>query len=238
VKQIDRGILLERTSFSESSLILTFYMQNSGIQKFIFQGAKKKKQSLFPFTIYELSYYYRADSNLKKLTQADGYLSFDNTLMNPQKSIIAFFIADILRQTLKTNVSEKPIFAFLHQTIEQLNATDKIAWFPLSFLANFTTCLGIQPNTSHNDPAYFDVVEGEFYSDYSILHPNQYSLEQGVLVDYLFLLFKNKPVDYLSVTLTNRQKLLDILLAYYTQHVPGFRVGKSLEVIREVIRES
>ena len=68
MKSTDKAILLNRINYSESSLIITYYTLNNGIQKFLFQGGKKKANNLFPLSISEITYYNRPDSSLGKVT--------------------------------------------------------------------------------------------------------------------------------------------------------------------------
>ncbi len=226
MKQTTVGVFLNRISYSESSVIATFYTKDDGLQKFIFQGAKKKNTNLFPLNLCELTYYRRPDSELGKLTHVDNMLVLDTILSNPIKSIIAFFIADVIRNTLLTNEKETIVFQFIQQTVVQLNQTDETSTFPLFFLADFTSFIGIQPITSDEKPLYFDMKEGEFHSDY---RPTEWQ-EEGEIVAQLFALFEKKTIDFL-----HRKKALEILLNYYSLHIPRFDVSKSLEIIREVL---
>lgn len=228
MKQTDIGIFLHRTSFSESSLIATFYTQNEGIQKFVFQGAKKKNNNLFPLNICELTYYRRPDSELGKLTQADSLLPLGSILSNPVKSVIAFFIADVVRQSLQTNEKEVEIFTFLKKTIKALDHSAELAVFPLRFLTHFTSCIGIQPSMDDDTPLYFNLKEGEFHSDY---RPGE-QYEEGTIVQQLYTLFNEG-----TVPANSRRQLLEILLNYYALHIPRFDLGKSLEIIREVLQD-
>ena len=112
MKNTDRAILLNRISYSESSLIVTYYTFENGIQKFIFQGGKKKAHQLFPLSLSEITYYKRPDSDLGKLTSAESYQLLKEVPFNPIKSTIAFFIAEVLLKCLKTEESEKDLFLF------------------------------------------------------------------------------------------------------------------------------
>ena len=64
MKQAEKGIVLSRTSYSESSLILKIITEHSGLQSFIFQGAKKKRVPFFPLQLIEFEAYKRADSQI------------------------------------------------------------------------------------------------------------------------------------------------------------------------------
>lgn len=226
MKQTTTGIFLNRISYSESSIIATFYTKDDGLQKFIFQGAKKKNTNLFPLNLCELTYYRRPDSELGKLTHVDNLTLLDAIVSNPIKSIIAFFIADVVRNTLLTNEKETAVFHFLQQTIIELNQTEETSTFSLRFLAEFTFHIGIQPIISDEHPLYFDMKEGEFHADY---RPTEWQ-ESGELVQQLFFLFEKKTINPIY-----RKKALEILLNYYSVHIPRFDVNRSLEIIKEVL---
>lgn len=226
MKQTDIGIFLHRTSYSESSLIATFYTKNEGIQKFVFQGAKKKNNLLFPLNICELTFYRRPDSELGKLTQADSLIPLDAIVSNPVKSIIAFFVADVIRQSLQTNEKEIESFRFLNQTILELNQTSELGSFPLLFLVDFCSIIGIQPNLNDETPLYFNLKEGEFHTDYRI---GEWNVE-GEMVKHLHHLFEHKIISN-----AHKKEAFEILLNYYSLHVPRFDVSKSLDIIREVL---
>lgn len=227
MKQTDIGIFLHRTSFSESSLVTTFYTKNNGLQKFVFQGAKKKNNNLFPLNICELTYYKRPDSELGKLTNSETVNALNAIVSNPVKSIIAFFIADVVRQSLQTNEKETEVFHFLSNAISKLNETNELTLFPLHFLADFTYQIGIQPSMGDNGkPIYFNLNEGEFHSDY---RPGEPSVE-GEVVECIYQLFNNE-----KIPASSKKQVLEIVLNYYAIHIPRFNVEKSLEIIREVL---
>ena len=224
MKKIDQGIFLNRIPYSESSLIVTYYTYSNGLQKFIFQGAKKKKNPIFPLAIGELTYYQRSDSQLAKLTEVTPSIILTGILENPIKSTVAFFIADVLKQTLQTNQKESMLFSFLHHQIEELNQSDRIGLFPAQFLANYCEHLGIMPNLTDDIPKYFDLQEGEFHNDVrlgalTITGPN---------VESLYRLFQDQKIE-------NNKEVLEVLLRYYALHIPKFNVTKSLEIIQTIL---
>jgi len=230
MKQTDIGILLHRSSFSETSWITTFYTQNCGIQKFVFQGGKRKNSNLFPLKVCELTYYHRVDSELGKLCQMDHLNTPDLLFSDPRKHIVAFFVADVIRQTLKTNEKEQHLFSFLQQTIRSLNQAHNLAWFPLRFLADFTQHIGIRPDATSDSPQYFDMHQGDFFTQ-----PNRDTpVEYGEIVAHLFALFSEGTSEKTTSHLIRKQ-LFELLIRYYSIHIPHFNVGRSLEIIREVI---
>lgn len=227
MKQNDKGIFLHRIAYSETSLIVSFYTQREGIQKYIFQGGKKRNNALFPLNICELTYYKRTDFELGKLTESSSVFHFNEILGNPIKSTIAFFIADVLKQTLITNQEEGRIFKFLEQKIQFLNNTEFNTLFPLLFLAEFTHYIGISPHLEDN-PRYFSLMEGDFHSD---LRLGDLSIE-GAQCMALFHVFNGDEFPR-----SMRRELLEIMLKYYELHIPNFNVSKSLEIVTTVLND-
>ncbi|MFY7943298.1 MAG: recombination protein O N-terminal domain-containing protein, partial [Crocinitomicaceae bacterium] len=72
MKQKSIGILITKKNYSESSLILSFYTEESGLTSFIFKGAKKKKLPVFYLGIYEITYFKRPESNLGIIQSIDS----------------------------------------------------------------------------------------------------------------------------------------------------------------------
>ena len=227
MKQTDYGIFLHRVPYSESSLIVTFYTLHGGIQKFIFQGAKKKNTTLFPLNICELDYFRRQDSELGKLTQATPAHALDGIFSHPVKGSIAFFMADVLKQTLQTNQHEEEIYAFLEQQILALNKATHLGLFPQRFLADYTVHLGIAPHMEEG-ARYFSLAEGEFHSDGRLGD----LMVDGEICTGLFELFSGRNPESRI-----RKSLLHTLLEYYRMHIPGFNVTQSLEIVVTVLND-
>lgn len=233
MKSTDQAILLNRISYSETSLILTFYTLAGGIQKFIFQGGKKKAYQLFPLGISEITFYKRPDSDLGKLTAVESSRMLSEIPFNPIKSSVAFFIAEVLQKCLKTEEAEDHLFQFLEQRILYLDKTSDIALFPIEFLIDFSMYMGIYPNKESEEDKYFNVMEGTIENSVPLSGDIYY---EGEAVLLLSKIIDGNDVSGLEEmnTKVNRSKTLEILIHYYQLHVPQFKGLNSLEVIREI----
>jgi DNA repair protein RecO (recombination protein O) len=230
MKQTDNGILLNRITFSENSLITTFFTENSGIQKFIFLGGKKKVGNLYPLGIYELTYYKRPDSELGKINQAELVNSMNNIFFNPTKSVIAFFVAEILYQGIKSEEKDTELFSFITKEINQLEHENQVKIYPALFLLNFISQLGIRPHVESKDSLYFDLEQGVFTlnalkSD-RIIHSNA-----GIAIRECLLETENHSESLVA----NAKEVVAILITYLTIHLPNFRGQKSLELAKEIL---
>ncbi len=228
MKQVDKAIFLHRIPYSESSLIVTLYTQNNGIQKMLFQGGKKKAAALFPLAMGEITFYSRTDSSLRKLTAFESIQPLQSITTNPFKSTIVFFLSEIILNCLKTEEKEINIFQFLEQTILQLETSTEIANFPIQFLIDFSEHLGIQPHIEDENGRYFNLNEGIIGHQYSTGDV----LVQGPIVEAIQQQINDKEIQLNSVL---RKELLSVMLEYYKMHIPQFKDLKTLEILREIL---
>lgn len=233
MKNTDKAILLNRISYSESSLILTFYTFNNGIQKFIFQGGKKKAHQLFPLAISEITFYKRPDSDLGKLTSSESQQILNELPFNPIKSTIAFFIAEILIKCLKTEEPEFELFEFLERKIVQLDKSTEYLHFPIQFLIDFSELLGIYPNKIEENGSYFNIMEG-LLVNHKPIGDIFYEGEAVELISSMLEKEKNLLMINKSSKET-RENALNIMLHYYQLHIPKFNKINSLDVIKEIL---
>jgi len=225
MKQKTVGILITKKNYSESSLILSFYTEDSGLISFIFKGAKKKKLPIFYLGIYEITFFKRPESNLGIVNSLDPAVILNDIFTNPQKLILSFFIVDLLKETLKAEQPDPRIFDFIKNQIIQLEVQENLIHFPINFLTNHIQNLGFSPNINVENPLGFDLKLGRFTKE-------QTDLETDV-VQLLYLAFKNQFQTILDKN--TAQKALLILLNYCQIHLPNFNVEKSLKVIRETL---
>lgn len=229
MKFTDKAILLNRINYSESSLIITYYTLQNGIQKFLFQGGKKKANNLFPLSISEITYYSRPDSTLGKVTASETSQILSELPFHPIKSTIAFFIAEFLSKCLQTEEKEVLLFHFLEEKIILLDREKDISLFPIQFLLDFSEFLGIQPHVISKTGTYFNLMEG----DISEIKPIGDIYAQGEPVQLIHACLAKE----LDIQHTNklRNETLDVLIQYFQLHIPQFKTLKTLEVIREVL---
>lgn len=229
MKQNDKAIFLHRINYSESSLIVTFYTLENGIQKFIFQGGKKKGQGLFPLSLCDIHYYRRPDSELGKLTAAFPYEMLHGVTQNPLKSTLAFFMVDVLKQCLQTDQSDPALFSFIERSVLILNDQEDLSLFGIIFLVHLAEHMGIEPSIYEDNKRFFHLQDGEF-SDFSRIGE---LVAEGECVELIQTILRRESVDAISKKV--RQEALDSMIQYYKLHIPRFDVGKSLEIIHEIL---
>lgn len=228
MKNTVKGVVLNRISYSESSFIITCYTDVFGVQKYIFQGAKKKKAPIYPLQIGEITFYKRPDSELGKMTQLSSTMAQQNLLIDPIKSSIAFFIAEVLFKCLKSEQADLSLFQFIEEIIHILEDSKQETYIPLVFLIRLTTHLGVQPMESTAELAYFNLTDGRF-DEVKNVGDIYASLEVSQLIRSIYKAELNE-------TVTNeRKKAFDVMLNYYKMHIPQFGELTSLAIIKELL---
>lgn len=228
MKEVDEGIFLHRTNYSESSLILTMYTRNSGLRKFIFKGGKRKAHNLYPLSVSELTYFGRKESELLQLTAAESIeaLTFP---FDPVRSTIAFFMVELLRKCIHEGEKDERLYKYIREEIDELEKTEKLSFFPLKFLISLSELLGIFPMIEGDDPSVFHLIEGR-------IDPYKRIAEDVESGDHVRLIaeFIRKENKGTSSRLT-REKALDTMLKYYSMQLPGLDELRTLSIVKEVL---
>ena len=102
----------------------------------------------------------------------------------------------------------------------------------LYFMMELTKYLGFEPQNNFSvQESFFDCRNGN-YTSMSLAFPLGLGKEDSILFSEFL------KINSLKTKLSNvqRRTLLDILLAYYRLHIPGFNEIRSLEVLKEVMK--
>lgn len=235
MKHNDRALLLRKTNYGESSLVLRLFCQNRGIKSFLFKGAKKKRgQSLIPLSLLDITYFERNEVQLAQLTEASHVIIWSDSLFDPRKSAVLFFVCDVLQACLKEeNIPNEELFLFLSAELLELDKAPFQANYPLYFLMVMTRFFGFEPAVNLEAPHYFDMHEGVFSNQ----APRIFQIDLSkVEVQELAKCFIGSKDQILSKPYNRaiRQRFTRILLDYYSYHISGFTAPKSLKILEEV----
>ncbi len=229
MKTVDQGIILQRRTYSETSLIVKAYTRSGGLQSFIFKGGKKKAHGIFPCSLSELEFYDRNESDLLHLTSVSNYESLDFPF-DPVRGTIAFFIAEVIQKCVHPNEPDKPLYAFVENAIKELNSLENVRHFPVGFLFQLSNHLGVQPQVIHPEGMYFSLEDGLIdQHGHRAIHA-----ETGEGVRLIRSLAQHHEI---SASREAREHALQILLRYLQFHIPGFTHPDSYDIVREVLHD-
>lgn len=231
MKQKDIGIVLRKITYSENSLIATFFCQNSGLKSFIFQGGKKKKGNLlFPLSIVEFEFYSRPEAELGKITQVEPDFIPQTNAHHPIKSALLFFFAEILQQTIRQEEKDDGFFDFLSSEIRFFDKRPMQANYAIWFVLELTKWLGIVPSASSQNAAHMDAMNGKIVD---VPENSERLAASGKHIQLLSNMLFSTKTDALNTpsVIKTRKQAMDALMMYYKTHIDGFVYPKSLEVL-------
>lgn len=235
--QKEKGIVLHKLKYTDSSLIVKIFTQKSGYKSFLVRGIRSKKNKVLPLlqslNVIDFQSNIRDNHTIHSLKDLQSDSRFNQYEMDLSKSSLILFICEILYKSLEDDYENPELFEFIINSIVLLNNSDKISNFHIWFLLEMSRNLGFYPtdNYSKSNPC-FDLSTGEFIRELKDRnhHMNEESSED--LASFLGMIFDEAMI--LRMTQNRRYNLLENLIKYYKFHMEGMRVIKSHEVFKEV----
>lgn len=214
------GVVFRLTKYGETSIIVSIFTSQFGLQSYIVNGARSKsgkgKIALYqPLTLLDLVVYHKETGGIMRIKEVKCLYPFQYINTDFRKTTIALFIEELVTKAIKEESHSADLCDFLIRSLIQLDSTEKPGNFHLLFLVKLARHLGFQPQSA------IEVLGGRVM-DYD---------EENALNQIL-----NANYDS-DVTLTNQQRrnILDALLRFYSMHVENFGQMKSLSVLREIL---
>lgn len=227
-----RGIVINYTKYSETSIIAKVFTEEMGMKTYIVNGVRSNKNgskiALYqPLTLLDMVVYYKQNnSSIQRISEARCHVPFHNIPFDFQKSTIALFIAEVLSKALREEEQNPLLFDFLLNALVWFDDTQEdYQAFHLQFLAKMPRFLGFDPQSAN-------VLIAEVNNQRPVSFPAEKVKEiKGVINQLLSSNFEEKIAMGRGV----RSYVIDLLIEYYHLHVGGFGVLKSLTVLREMM---
>jgi DNA repair protein RecO (recombination protein O) len=229
------AIVLSKTNYGDSSLILRCYTLSSGIKSYIIKGARskgKKQLGLYqPLSQIEISARHKNKGGLEQMQSAKINIPYQSIPYEMDKLSVIFFLSEILEKSLREEEANPNLYSFIENSLYWFDTHDKAGNFHISFLLQLTKHLGFYPDMSTIERDFFDVENGQFVAD--INHQTVAEKNINKLLKQ-FLGTKFDSIQSISITGQQKKQLLSILMNYYKIHVYGFSSPKSLNVLYEI----
>lgn len=231
------ALLLRKTPYSETSLVLKFLTEDDGVQSYIFQGAQRKGKKgniLQSLAWVEISGFKRADSTLGKITEVSFVEQWRLIPDDIYRSTIVMFITELLNKVLTEETNEGEIYNFLVHFLQRLDQAPFPKEAHLFFLVQMIHYLGIQPqNIAMEQARYFDFLEGTFLQH----EPPHHVFESGAKVKHLYQSFQLEAIDQ-SCFANGKERLevMQTLLQYMAVHFDELDDLKTLDVLETIFQ--
>jgi len=223
-----KAIVLFTLKYNDSSLIVHTFTEGDGRMSFWLRIPKnskaKVKNVLFqPLSILELDIDV-SKHGLSHIKEARSISPFNSIPFDPLKLSVAIFLAEYLSKVLREETQNKSLFAYLEYSIRWLDGTEEIpANFHLVFYPNLE---------NYHQGDFFDLENGCFVST----QPIHGQFVHGQQAKHILTLMR---MNYATMHLfkmnrVERNEILDMLLKYYSIHIPGSADLKSLPILKEL----
>jgi DNA repair protein RecO (recombination protein O) len=219
-----KAIVLSALKYKDSSLIVTCYTFEYGIQSYILHHVlKSKKGKLNPSYFQALSQLevqvsHKENQSLQKISEVRLKHTYTSLQTNIYKSTVALFLSEILYNCLKEEEQNKELYNYLEAALLWYDIHEFNANFHLLFLIKLSQYLGIYPD-ENNLNQYF------FYYEKNLSKINSLKALFGANFDELHL------VKYSAQM---RQDILQEILQYFNVHLGVFKTPKSLKILHDV----
>ena len=233
------AIVLHSIKYGETRMIVDVFTRSQGRLSLIVNipkssRAKVRKQLFQALTLLEAEIDIRPKAQLHKLKDVRLAVPFVSIPFDPNKLAITLFVSEFLYHSLRSEQCNEPLFDYISSSVEWLDGqTERFANFHLVFLMRLSRFLGFYPNLDdYKSGDYFDLRESTFCAlppkHHDFLKPEEAGkLQLMMRMDYATMhLFRLSHLD--------RDRLLEVAVAYYRLHLPSFPELKSLAVLREL----
>lgn len=235
----DKAIILQTIKHGDKKFILKIFTRNHGTLTAATTvgksaSSKIKPSAILPLNLVDVELIVKQSKDIHRLTEASCYCVNMEISGSLAKLGIAQFLNEVLIKTLREQAANSHLFEFIETCLKVLNDTpEDYVNLHLYFLTELTKYLGFEPQNNYSvQSPYFDCREGRF-SPVGLTMPLGLNKEDSVLFSEFL------KTNSLKTRISNAQRriLVEILLAYYKLHIPGFNDVKSLEVLKEVMAE-
>ncbi|RAV29513.1 DNA repair protein RecO [Sinomicrobium soli] len=232
-----RAIVISAVKYGDNSLIARCFTERHGVQSYLLRGVlsarkgKLRKAHFLPLTQLEITAGHRGKGALEHIREARVYYPYATVHTDVVKNTIVLFLAEVLNQSVREEEQNAPMFRYIGEGLQWLDATGANPNFHILFLLGLTRFLGFYPDTTATHLPYFDLLEGGFSA-----HAGYGPVVYGETLD-CFRRFVNTDFEELGqirMTKQHRRELLDAMVTYFELHLTGFRKPRSLEVLHEV----
>ncbi len=234
-----RAIVLTSLKYGDADLIVKCLTED-GLRSYMLRrifGSKSKKVKLAyfqPLSLLELTANHNQKGRLNSLREVRPSHLYKTLPTSIVKGSIALFLSEVLASSLKEEEPDPALFEYVHASLIWLDTHSQVADFHLLFLMRLTRFLGFHPDSKHAGQEYFDLVEGSFSNSRPL---NPYLSDKKLDLFRSLIGTNFDGVVGLRLNAEKRQALLEILLAYYELHLPGFKKPRSLNVLKDVFDE-
>lgn len=233
-------IALRTVKYNDKHSILSVYTRQRGRLSFLVpagQGreASRRRAIMMPMGRFTCVGDIRETRSLQ--TMRDVATRGVSTSGDPMKGMTLFFLADFLNAALREAQPDETLFRFIDYMTERFVTMRRgVANFHICFLVRLQRYLGIEPDVSTYRTGYlFDMTDGVFRQS----APLHGKFLDAVEAQAAFNLLRMTPdnLHLYRMSHTERNRVLDRLLEFYSIHFGNLQSPGALDVLRDMFRQ-
>jgi DNA repair protein RecO (recombination protein O) len=235
------SIVLHQLKYTDSGIVVQVYTKKFGRLSFLIKGIGNKKAGKHnvhfqPLFILDLVLYYKESRGMQVLKEFSVSYAPADIYNNIKKSCVALFLGEVLTTVLKEESPHEELFYFLKESVIYFNnCKEGFSNFHIAFLAGLSSFLGFEPGKRNNaENIFFDMVNGRFVPVPPV-HGIYASQDISDILAAFFNLSYDR-VDSIILTGAKRNEVLEVILKYYSIHLPSLKKINSLKILKEVFR--
>lgn len=234
-----RCIVLRTVKYGDRSLIIDLLTREYGRMSVVWRVPKQgrggaRRQYFQPLSILEVVSDRRSATSLPVVKEARIAEPYDTMQTDSVKSCVAFFIAEFLCLATRAEQENPFLYDFVESSLVWYDASlVAVANFHLMFMMRVSLFLGFYPNVEdYSEGDFFDLRAGRFTS-VSPLHGDFLRPDESRSICTLMRMTASN-MHLFRLSRTQRNNIVEVLLRFYSLHIPDFRPLKSWDVLREV----
>lgn len=230
-----RAIVLNKTKYSDSSLIARIFTREAGVQSFILKGAFSKKNKgklalMENLSMVEISFDDHHDG-IKYLNDITLYHPYTLIPFDMVRRTLFIFYNEILYKTLTDYSTDAELFDFVENALLELDEEGtRLADIHLRFLVDFSRVLGVFPKDNFSEQnCHFFIEDSAFGHDY-FDYPDYLSRDASA---YLADLIHGNRTELPPKAVRN--ELLYGLIRYFERHNEQIHRIESVPILSELL---
>lgn len=237
MEQKIRGIVLRTVKYGDNKIIIDFLTHEEGRLSAVVKTSNSSKsrihRQLFqPLSILDIEVVRSARQPLCQLKEAHLAHVYTSIPYDGAKLSIAFFVAEFLSLASRDLHFDPLLYEFVEQSLIFLDMSTKgVANFHLMFMLRLSRFLGFFPDIDSYHPGFiFNLREGSF-SGCAPFHTDFLNADES---QKMVTLMRMNPsnMHLFLMTRQERNRTIDLIVAFYKLHIPSFGELKTLEVLR------
>ncbi|MCM1483023.1 MAG: DNA repair protein RecO [Muribaculaceae bacterium] len=231
-------IALRTVNYSDRHAILSAFSLERGPVSFLLPAgsgreASRRRALLMPLSLVECSADLRPGRDIYPMSSPRLLASMHSLRTSPIKGTIIMFLTEALGILLREMQPDAGVWHFIERSIAMLDALpDRLtANFHICFLVRLGAMLGIEPDVSgYSSGRVFDMIDGRFrssapaHTDF-LSGPDAEAAARIVRISYANM-------HRFALTRSERSRLLDAILHYYTLHYATLERLHSTDILR------